>query len=194
MNIIHHREPFNHTIIYDFYTDGELESIWKTIVDLRMTNEIADLRDRRLMGIELKAEPLRSVSLNTLDYSRKIFDIQDQLLENPFAKYLSLINYYDTNVTYYKNDNGLQIHNDYVSILSIIIPLWKKPKAFEGGLLRFPKHVYTPDINSNDLILFPSFEYHELTKVIISEQDENLGLSRYAISQFMLILLESVSE
>ena len=69
-------------------------------------------------------------------------------------------------------------HADHATI-SAVTTFWKVPKEFTGGELKFPEYEYTPHMDNNTIILFPSFEQHEVSTVI--------GKGRFSINQFYFI-------
>lgn len=190
MDIRQFKKPFYHTIIYDFYTNDEVKSIWEEIHFLhkpgKMTLADNDEGYRLTVGLDEIYSGYRQMS-NILTINRKIFEIWEQLTDNPFAKYLPMINIDYTVINYYPNDSFIHKHQD-IYILSMGTTIYRTPRAFEGGLFHFPEYKYFPDMQHNTAILFPSTEYHEVTPILISEEDQENGLSRYNINQFMSII------
>jgi len=56
-------------------------------------------------------------------------------------------------------------------------------KNFEGGNLSFPKHDYTPHLEDNSCLVFPSFEIHALSAVRSDEK----GYVRASINQRLCV-------
>lgn len=195
MKILQHKEPFYHTIIHDLYTDEEVKAIWIEINFLhshgKMVNHSTLInKDSGVCGSKISL-PLddvyrkyRSVS-NILTVNRKIFNIWEQLQDNPFARYLPIINNDSTLLSYYSNKSLFIKHYDTLT-LSCITTFWKEPKAFEGGRLQFSNYKYYPDMRPNTMLLFPSFEHHEVSELIMDENDKD-NMGRYTINQFMSI-------
>ena len=191
MKIIQFTEPFYHTIIYDFYTPEEEKSIWQEIEFLNQPGKLLDktfngdpkASDNKLgLHLDKAYGQYRNVS-NILTINRKIFNIRDQLLENPFAKYLEICDQDFTFLSYYPDKSFYAPHFDRFTVSSITT-FWRQPQQFTGGDLRFTEHNYVPQMEHNTLILFPSFETHEVTPVSIDDEE---GFSRYTINQFMMI-------
>lgn len=186
MKIIQLKKPFYHTIIHDYYTDEEVDSIWEEIHSLR---DILDQNEKTAHGGRLSlyldyTYVERRRESNILVANRKIFKMYEELSENPFASYLPNFNLDHTILNYYPDESFFTAHTDYY-VLSISTTLWKTPKAFEGGSLHFPKYDYTPNMNNNTTILFPSFEQHGVTEIKMTEKGYDTG--RYTINQFMSI-------
>ena len=195
MKIIQHKEPFFHTIIYDFYNDREEQGIWQELEFLNQPGKFLNkhftgdgLASNNKLGLHLdKVYPpeYRHLS-NMLTADRKIFEIRDQLLENPFAKYLEICDQDFSFISYYPDKSYYKAHFDRFT-LSGITTLWKQPQKFTGGDLRFPKHDYIPDMRHNTFILFPSYELHEVRPIHIDKEWQEKGFSRYTLNQFMMI-------
>lgn len=106
--------------------------------------------------------------------------------DNPFSQYLFHINYYATLLNYYEQNHYYAPHIDS-SCLTAISYFWKEPKLFEGGDLSFsdyPNHRL--DLRNNSLIVFPSFQRHDVSAVNLKESVAFGQLNgRFAISQFL---------
>jgi len=193
MKIVQFSKPFYHTIIYDFYDAAEEASIWQELSVLtpqfKNKNFNGDpLASENKLGLHLdQFYPPDSRHLsNMLVADRKIFDIRDQLLENPFARYLEICDLDFSFISYYPDKSFYKPHFDRFT-LSSVTTFWKIPQRFQGGILRFPKHDYAPVMKPNTIVLFPSFELHEVTPIQIKKKWEVRGFSRYTLNQFMLI-------
>lgn len=195
MKIVQRKEPFFHTIIYDFYSEKEEASIWQ---ELEFLNQPGKFLQKKFTGDGLASTNKLGLHLdlvyppdyrhlsNMLTVNRKIFDIRDQLLENPFAHYLEICDRDQSFISYYPDKSFYGAHFDRYT-LSAVTTLWKTPKRFTGGDLCFPKHGYSPFMENNTIILFPSFEIHEVMPIQVSQKDEADGFSRYTLNQFMMI-------
>jgi len=177
-------EPFHHSIIYDFYEPWELKEILVEINSLdayfRPSAETGDPRaNDKMCAIHMdthyKDNREKSYVLN---FNRKLFYLQEQLKDNPFAGYLPYTNHDVTQVNYYGNGAVYDHHADH-GTLSAVTVLWKEPKAFEGGDLEFTDFGYKPTLKNNTTILFPSFLQHSVSRCI--------GSGRYSINQFYFI-------
>ena len=98
MRIINLTVPFNHTIIYDYYSPSDERLIWKqhnelstVLADKRATG---DPRSNGMLGLSFdwyyKDDRTKS---HTLQANRLIYSITDELKENPFMKYLDCLLY-----------------------------------------------------------------------------------------------------
>jgi len=192
MNIVQFSEPFYHTIIYDFYTAKEVKSIWRELKALtgqfknKHFNGDPKASDNKLgLHLDVFYQGNREHS-NMLTADRKIFNIRDQLLENPFAKYLEICDLDYSFVSYYPDKSYYKPHFDRFT-LSSVTTFWREPQKFKGGILRFPEHDYAPVMKPNTIVLFPSYETHEVTPIHVDKKSEAKGFSRYTLNQFMLI-------
>lgn len=183
MRIINLTVPFNHTIIYDYYSPRDESLIWKELNELSPVladkKATGDPRSNGMLGLSLDwhYKDDRSKS-HTLQANRLIYNITDELKENPFMKYLNMANEDLTQVNYYPDGSSYAHHADHATI-SAVTTFWKTPKEFTGGELKFPEYNYTPHMDNNTIILFPSFEQHEVSTVI--------GKGRFSINQFYFI-------
>lgn len=187
MKVVTYSEPFYHTIIKDIYDEKEEELIWQ---ELEFLNQPGKMHPSNLTGdpgginkVGMFLDDLynfREVS-NILTANRKIFDIVNLFSDNPFSKYLGGCNHDRTMVSYYENDSYYKPHRDRYT-LSAITLFFKRPKKFSGGELHFDEYNYTPELNHNDMIIFPSCETHSVSKIIMDSKGEGMG--RYTINQF----------
>ena len=189
-------EPFFHTIVHDFYTSEEEKLIWqelnyldlpnKPLLELFETEDGGSINRSRVFLDSLYR--YRNFS-KILEINRKIFSTEftDLIKSNPFSNYLLHSNFDNTLLSYYKNKSSYPEHGDE-SIISTITTFWRNPKKFIGGDLVFTNHhFYTPKMNHNSLILFPSFIKHAVSETIIDDENEIAGNSRYSISSFYAI-------
>lgn len=140
--------------------------------------QTGDPRSNGMIGLSLDwyYQEDRSKS-HILNVNRMIFNISDQLVENPFLNYLDMTNDDLTQVNYYPDGSDYKHHADH-AVVSAVTTFWNE-KTFEGGELYFKEHNYTPYLETNTMILFPSFEQHEVTKVT--------GEGRYSVNQFFFV-------
>ncbi len=194
LKIVQLKEPFYHTIIHDFYTPEEEQGIWQ---EIEFLNQPGKLLDKNQNGDPRASENKLGLALddaygqyrhlsNILTVNRKIFNFCDQLLENPFANYLILCDHDFSFLSYYPDKSYYAPHFDRFTV-STITTFWRLPQKFTGGELQFTEYDYTPDMRHNSLILFPSYEFHNVTPLSIDKELEDKGLSRYTINQFMII-------
>ena len=86
-------------------------------------------------------------------------------------------------VSYYENNNNYDKHYDEF-MHSVLIWFYRKPKRFAGGDLIFTDLNETVKCKHNRMILFPSYYYHKVNKVIMKEQYRNKGLGRFCLTHF----------
>ena len=86
-------------------------------------------------------------------------------------------------VSYYENNNNYDKHYDEF-MHSVLIWFYRKPKRFDGGDLIFTDLNETVKCKHNRMILFPSYYYHKVNKVIMKEQYKNKGLGRFCLTHF----------
>jgi predicted 2-oxoglutarate/Fe(II)-dependent dioxygenase YbiX len=124
---------------------------------------------------------------NIYKLSRKLFTagISQAQSENPFLAYLKHKNADSTLINYYTNKSFYSHHQDD-SIITAVTALWKFPRAFTGGDLKFTDYDYTTNLTNNSVIIFPGFVEHEVTQIEMDNQQRGFG--RYSITQFMTIM------
>jgi len=182
MRIQHLTTPFNHTLIYDMYSPQEYSLILTELKSLKPymadKTQTGDPRSNGMTGLSLDwhYKENRSQS-DILNLNRHVLTITDQLIENPFLNYLDMTNVDLTQVNYYPDGSNYNHHADH-AVISAVSTFWDE-KTFKGGELHFKEYDYTPYMESNTMILFPSFEQHEVTNVT--------GEGRFSINQFFFI-------
>lgn len=190
MKIYNYKEPFYHSIIYDYYDENEQNLIWQEIDFLNQPGKLLtpdktgdENASPNKVGIFLDDiyhhNEFRKLS-NILTLNRKIFFILDLLKENIFSNYLSISNHDLTLLSYYGNNAYYNSHYDNF-IVSSVNTFWRTPKEFQGGNLMFDHYNYTPNLDHNSMIIFPSFEWHSVSPVIMKPSSNN---GRYSINQF----------
>jgi len=91
-------------------------------------------------------------------------------------------NYDTTIVSYYQNNDFYKSHNDLTKY-TILIWVYKEPKQFTGGDLILTDLKKTIECKNNRLVLFPSFLFHEVTKIKSKKKIKD-GYGRYCITHF----------
>ena len=188
MRIEYFKEPFYHTIIYDFFSQDDVDTIKKELNQLQHTNNQKDLHHQQVAenGVE-------SYLLDTIYYERRhdseilnlitkiynmYWDQQLDLIKNPFLNYIGLSNSDNTVVHTYANDSSYFEHHDQ-SVVSFLYPFFEKP--FTGGELVFGD--YKPKLESNCCLIFPSYEKHRVLPI----KSEQSGILRWSINQRIFI-------
>lgn len=191
MEIYNFSEPFKHTIIYNFYTRKEQDLIWEELEFLNKPGKLLSpdktsdpLSSKNKKGIFLDNLYKQREISNILTLNRKIFNLSNALKSNDYCKYIEVSNIDYTMISYYENESYYLPHHDK-SIITSVTTFWRMPKMFDGGDLKFPESNYIPKMDHNTMIIFPSHIKHEVTPVIMNENDGIHG--RYTINQFFLI-------
>ena len=192
------QEPFPHIIIYNYFTEDELNHIWKELKFLTNQNKLlppSETGSAMIDGVLTKQNkglfldeifPKREIS-DILTYSKKIFennDLRKQISDNGwvFRWWNESIGRYVTLLSYYENSDYYDPHEDY-SFFTNLIHLFEEPISFKGGELYFPDFDYTlPNVN-NRMFIFPSNLTHEV-KPITMNVEEFSGKGRYTITHF----------
>lgn len=105
--------------------------------------------------------------------------------EHPWFKYLIYNSEFTTLLSYYENSEYYKAHRDR-SVLTTLTWFYEEPKKFEGGNLILEENATVECIN-NAMLIIPSTTLHEVTPIILSENDLNQGLGRYTITTFVSI-------
>lgn len=192
MRVENKSEPFFHSIVYDYYTQDEQNLIWQ---ELNFLNKNGKLLPPTETGDQNSAPNKLGVFLdrlyknnrnfsNILNVNRKIFKIKNLLYDNPFSRHLNIVDYDLTMISYYEDQSYYLPHHDSYTI-SAVTTFWKTPKLFSGGELKFTNYNYVPEMGHNTMILFPSYEIHEVSEIVMENNDGVNG--RYTINQFFAI-------
>ena len=183
MQVNTYKVPFVHTIINNYFEDAELPSVFSEINYLNKhsqdTQDNGDPKSSNMTAVHLDKhyKENRHVS-SILRYNRKIFELKEQLKDNVFANYLQMCNLDVTQLNCYDKDSSYGLHPDH-AVLSAVTLLYEAPKRFTGGELQFTDYGYTPKMDNNTLVLFPSFIQHEVKPVI--------GEGRYSLNHFFFV-------
>lgn len=186
MHIQHIKHPFNHTIIYDFFEENEIEKIFlesNLIEEKNFTNEDHHHKYLDVM-CNSKSFNLDQIFENNLDNSviltltKKIdhLKLYQHNHKNPFLGYFLDCSGSSTYITKYKNNSYYPPHSDGAILTSLFFIYLKE---FEGGKLNFPEHNYSPKIKHNSVLIFPSYQIHKLGQIV----SKNEGYVRYSINK-----------
>ena len=183
MQVKNLQEPFAHSIIDNFFDDAELPSVFSEINYLHKhsqdTKRTGDPKSNRMNAVHLDMHYKQDRHVSSiLRYNRKIFELKEQLKDNVFANYLQMCNLDVTQLNCYDKDTSYGLHPDH-AVLAAVTLLYEAPKRFTGGELQFTDYGYTPKMDNNTLVLFPSFIQHEVKPVI--------GEGRYSINHFFFV-------
>ena len=186
MIIEHLKYPFYHTIIYNYFEKAEVTKIVDEINNLNEQNlDLNDVHHNQLrfrsnsesFNIDAIYNGRREDS-QTLFSLTKVFDLKlEQYVEsNPFLGYIPTTNSDVTYVQKYRNESHYPPHQDG-SVLTFLYPIHLE--EFSGGELLFPKYGYSPHLEHNCLMIFPSYQIHKLGEV----KSKHDGYVRYSINQ-----------
>jgi Rps23 Pro-64 3,4-dihydroxylase Tpa1-like proline 4-hydroxylase len=188
-------------VIDNFYSEVELNLIWKEISFLTDKNKLKSPKDT--MAAECDEEYLknahgvwvdniyadRDVS-NILQCNRKLFSenfISLAVDINPLYCILKDINFDNTLLNYYENGDEYKQHKDN-SIFTAVTILFQEPCKFSGGDFVIHDFDMLTEKKNNRVILFPGVLQHSVTPVkMIGEYEPFSGHGRYTITQFMNI-------
>lgn len=201
MNILPKKNPVDHLLIYNTFTDEELRLIWQELDFLTHPNKLKNPKDtksaidngeviKKNRGIfldELYAD--RNIS-NILTINRKLltWEIFKNLSNENFiiSETLKNINHDTTLISYYEDNHEYKFHHD-TSFITIVSYFYKEPKAFSGGNFFLLNDNSKIDIFNNMSIVFFSAIPHAVEKVSIEYQLKS-GYGRYCMSQFLHII------
>lgn len=202
MRIERVRPPFEAVVVYNTYTDFELEDVWKELNFL--TNERV-MRPPTQTGSALDdsgnvTKKNKAVFLYEtycveqvspiLTYTPKLFntDIMNSFIEiNPIHEMFGKVNSHTTLLSYYEEADRYDFHHDECLYTSVTY-VFKEPKKFSGGDISFRigNDVVTFEVQNNMTIIFPSLYNHAVSPVVMEEDCGSFsGMGRYCISQFM---------
>ncbi len=195
MIIQHLKHPFHHTIIYNFFDGVTLDAIKQEVLLLASTSENnvpEDAHHTKLLNtahttsawLDKVFEQERDKS-KILSSTRDIFTLCNQGVlqdkDNPFIGYIPTSNYDTTFLQVYKNGSSYFPHQDG-AVLTMLYPILLG-EDFEGGKLTFTRYDYTPHLEDNCCLIFPSFEPHALSPI----RSEDEGYVRASINQRLYI-------
>jgi len=187
-------------VVDNFYNKEEQSLIW-TELDSHKENFVVDEGiANRGVAKNINGKPIANLSRIYLDelYENKrerssILHCYQKLFTREIInkykeKTLAARTYAITNtdwsqVSYYENNNNYDKHFDEF-MHSCLIWFYRKPKRFDGGDLIFTDLNETVKCKHNRMILFPSYYYHKVNKVIMKEQYKNKGLGRFCLTHF----------
>ena len=186
MQIKYFKKPFFHTIIYNFFNDCELQSIFNEINGIENTCQLLDdVHHAKVNASSYSLDTLYDGQRNNsriLQLITKVYELShtgklDTAL-NPLLNYIGISNCDNTVLHAYSDKSSYFEHQDN-AVLSFLYPLQVKP--YTGGDLMFGN--YKPKIQHNSLLIFPSYERHRVTPI----QTNHKGIVRYSINQRIYI-------
>jgi len=203
MKIEQHNVPVPLLTVEGVFDERELAEVMREIDCIRTLNI---LEPPELTGTakDPSGEPLKSNSGLFLDqfyanagreaspvltHNRKLFN--DPRIKDAIANHQSWFfrdTFFNTNsdetlLTYYENSGYYKAHRDLAEF-TIVVWLFKEPRAFKGGSFLLPDYKYEVPIAHNKAVYFPSRLLHEVTEITMAEAHVGKGLGRYALSVF----------
>ena len=192
---------FPYLVVDDYYDKEELIKIW---------HELGYFKDKLVSPKEGgsayrtdnkgKREYLKTNTCLYIDQAiehslikecnRKTFDLMNDIKDQQknhststwFFKNLTT-NYDSTLISYYENNAYYKSHFDQ-ALVTVLTWLYVNPKKFKGGDLTFTDYDITIECINNRTIMFPSIIKHEVSSIIMKEEDCNKGLGRWCLTQF----------
>jgi Rps23 Pro-64 3,4-dihydroxylase Tpa1-like proline 4-hydroxylase len=202
MNIFPIKEPFEHLIIEDVFTELEINDIWTELLFLypkfKGPELIGSATDssgtilKKTTGVFLEDVYLNQrESSHIIQYTSKILcdqKIQSIVSEKLgyYFRLLKMTNKHTTLVQYYENGNYYKPHHD-IAVLSTVYTFYKQPKNFKGGNFYFSEYDYYVPIKNNKMIMFPSTVLHGVEEIKMSSRPKKECLGRFSISNFLWV-------
>lgn len=193
-DVLYKKEPFEHIIIKNFFTEEEYTTVDDEIKFLEMLDLFSNENDRNKTGTALNDEnkPIanrKALFLNDVyknfRSSSKIYKICRKIFsetvtsQGTIGKVLINTNQDNILISLYDNSDYYLNHRDF-TVITCLIYLWDKDINTEGGELRFSDHDYVYSCENNTCIIFYGAVPHEVTK-ITSEK----STTRKTISLFL---------
>ena len=178
-----------------FLIQKELEFLWSSLAFSRDIDYLnpAKLEDGSVLakrsGVWLDFFYTKRESSSILRLNRKPFS--DETIRDTFARlnpyhfhYLKL-DYDNTLLQYYENSDYYKPHTDH-AMFSLVTWFHKDPKKFIGGNFKFTDLDYTIEIENNMCVIFPSFLWHEVEEIKITETNKYEPYGRFSMTQFLV--------
>lgn len=107
-----------------------------------------------------------------------------EVSENWFLLNLLRFNFYSSELlSYYESSDHYESHND-LSIYTFLFWMYKEPKGFSGGQLKFTDYDVTFEADKNCGLLFPGSVNHEVLPITNNNVGEGFG--RYSIASLLV--------
>lgn len=198
MNIKIFSEPFPHIIIHNLLDQNEIKLIWNELIFFvpkmlspEHTHAAKNERGtpkKRGYGIMIDSFFNNKEDSDILFLMRKTVGIEVRhALENTSDLYLQLFKHINKGATLlqiYKNGDYYESHED-TSVFTAVTLIHNMPKKYQGGELYFDDYDFTPKLENNSTIIFPSVINHEVTEVRM--KTNNIEDSRFTITQLLNI-------
>lgn len=191
--------PHGVAVVEDFYSDIELNLIWKELDYLTKENKLLPPEMTGTSTEKGTGKPRKENSglfldefyknrnfSSILNINRKVFSaLNDEIYsKRPIFRYLLTANSDSTLLNYYEDGNYYKPHVDNC-VYTVLSYFFKEPKQFTGGNFRLVDYDLEFEIKNNMVIYMPSCYLHEALPVTMENNQKGYG--RYCISQFMFI-------
>ena len=205
-DIEYHNEEFPYIIINNVYDEESLKLIWEELdflcyewKDQLDSNPQSagkwgrNVTSRREFFLEaIYKNPIFS---NIAKVNRNVFDKNLKHEENLFLKLIhnhdhwffknALVSNRSFLLNYYEDRNYYKPHQD-LALMTCLHWFYREPKSFEGGDFIISDYDKKIEIANNKMIIFPSMLKHEVTPLIMKEEDKNKKIGRWCITTFLI--------
>jgi hypothetical protein len=191
-------EKIPYLLVKDFFTSEELESIWEELTFLNnpaimlppeKTAAAMDPEGRPLKnnsGLFLKDFYVNPLSSPLIRFSQKVF--------SGYTREFSTLHPTNRNIlstrrstyllSYYEDSDYYAPHSDHAETTALFW-LFREPKRFQGGDLKFDDTCEVIPVENNCMIMFPSWALHSVSEVKMDEEHRSKKLGRYCFTQFL---------
>ena len=205
MDITISNKEFPYILVDNFYDESELKEIWEELDYLchprRMARSSIEngaawegfdesgnknlLNHNWTMWLDDLFGPNREKS-NILCANRKVFANMHMFDAHPHWALSDTYSFKTdfTQIGYYENNDQYRVHRDSAKG-TCLTWVYREPKRYTGGNLRFPMWDIEIECKNNRLLCFPSSVPHQATKVSMEEQYRGKKLGRFVMTQFL---------
>lgn len=199
MKVKFKKEPFEHFVFEDFYSNEELQDVWQDLDFVeKYTAKDNNFKETRA-AIDSNGNPMTSrkgmfldnffnnnnyrEKIKTYIYARKIYVDEKVTKTGTIGPIISHTNHDFMLFQFYRSNDYYKPHKD-ASLFTFLCYLWKEQKDFTGGVLKFDDYNYQFDPSFNSAILFPSCMYHSVSEITSLTQNNNIA-KRICITMFL---------
>jgi len=188
MNVEFKKEPFEHFVFKEFFTNQELVDVWRDLNFVENYASIDNSRSKTGTATSNDGKPLanrKGINLNylfnnnyyrneikTYLHSRKIYSDERIIKTGTIGPMLSYTNQDTMLFNFYSSGDFYKPHGD-ASVFTFLCYLWEKEKDFKGGVLKFNDYNYEFDPTFNSGILFPSCMIHSISEIVSLDKTKN---------------------
>jgi Rps23 Pro-64 3,4-dihydroxylase Tpa1-like proline 4-hydroxylase len=157
---------------FDYYMNNGLDNLIKSETDSSTAR--AEDGGSKAKTYRFYVEPNKFSALYRYNYKYMSDEFSKMLLNDTiFGGYLKNTHKNSLMVNYYENDKYYKSHRD-VSVVTQLTWLFREPKMFTGGDLVLTDMDETIDCVHNRTVFFPGFFPHEVTKVTMTDEWEQM--------------------